>query len=89
MYYIFNTEKKCICSCDFKPNTNDLATRGEIAVESQVIYSNIEYLVFEKNKIVEKPAEKIELPQKNKPSLAEEIKMLKERIAKLEKNAGV
>lgn len=37
MWYIFNSDKKAIATCDFKPNQDDLATRNEIAVESQEI----------------------------------------------------
>lgn len=29
MFYIFNRDNVCVCSCDFEPNTEDLATRGE------------------------------------------------------------
>lgn len=29
MYYIFNKNNKCIASCDFEPNSEDLETRDE------------------------------------------------------------
>ena len=39
MWYIFNASGKCLSSCDSAPNTEDLATREEIAVESDVLYN--------------------------------------------------
>jgi len=33
MYYIFNTMGNCLCSCDIKPDINDLAQRGECFIE--------------------------------------------------------
>lgn len=38
MYYIFNKNGECICSCSGKPDKEDLATRKEIAVESEATY---------------------------------------------------
>lgn len=38
MYYIFNQNGKCVASCNYEPNTDDLASRGEIAVENETIY---------------------------------------------------
>lgn len=34
MYYIFNASGKCMASCNYAPNAEDLASRSEIAVES-------------------------------------------------------
>ena len=34
MFYIFNSENKCIGFCDYEPNKEDLETRGEFSVES-------------------------------------------------------
>lgn len=34
MYYIFNDQGDCTCSCDIVPSTEDIADRGEIAIES-------------------------------------------------------
>lgn len=34
MWYIFNSDGKAIASCDFEPNNEDLAIRGESAIES-------------------------------------------------------
>lgn len=34
MWYVFNSNKKPIATCDFEPNYDDLATRGEFAIES-------------------------------------------------------
>lgn len=33
MFYIFNTSGNNIASCDFEPDRDDLASRGEIAIE--------------------------------------------------------
>ena len=38
MRYIFNANGKCVASCDYAPNIEDLASRGEMAVESDNIY---------------------------------------------------
>ena len=39
MFYIFNSENKCIGFCDYEPNKEDLETRGEFSVESDNSYS--------------------------------------------------
>lgn len=86
MYYIFNKENKCICSCDYEPNIDDLKTRDEFSIESDKTYTSISTLVYEGGEIIEK-----ELPQKNIPiekeskiSMSDEIEMLKKRIQELE-----
>ena len=33
MYYVFNVEGVCLCSCNIKPEINDLAERGECFIE--------------------------------------------------------
>ena len=38
MYYIFNTEGSCLCSCDLQPDVNDLTKRGECFVERTEIF---------------------------------------------------
>ena len=38
MFYIFNANGKCVATCDYEPNAEDLASRGEVAVESETIY---------------------------------------------------
>ena len=38
MKYIFNANGKCVASCDYAPNLEDLASRGEVAVESETEY---------------------------------------------------
>lgn len=38
MYYIFNTNGKCVASCNYETNTEDLASRNEITVESETVY---------------------------------------------------
>ena len=38
MKYIFNSNGKCVASCDYEPNAEDLASRGEVAVESETNY---------------------------------------------------
>lgn len=35
MYYIFNNKGEFVSTADFKPNLEDLASRGEVAVESE------------------------------------------------------
>jgi hypothetical protein len=37
MYYIFNANKKNIGTCSAKPSQADLATRGEFAVQSDLV----------------------------------------------------
>ena len=39
MWYIFDKTGKCLSSCDSAPNTEDLATREEIAIQSEVLYN--------------------------------------------------
>ena len=34
MFYIFNNKNKCITSCDFEPNTEDIEYRNEFCIES-------------------------------------------------------
>lgn len=34
MYYIFNNKNKCITSCDFEPNIEDIESRNEFCIES-------------------------------------------------------
>lgn len=38
MWYIFKSNK-CLATCDFEPNDEDLATRGEVAVKGVAVYS--------------------------------------------------
>lgn len=40
MYFIFNQAGQFISTCDFEPNFDDLATRGEQAVESEQNFTN-------------------------------------------------
>lgn len=54
MYYIFNKEGQCVSSCDCKPNTDDLATRGETVMEDEQWYE-IDKILLEQGKIKEKP----------------------------------
>ena len=53
MFYIFDKSGKYIASCDFAPNLDDLATRGEVAVESKIQYDGD--LCYATGKIVQKP----------------------------------
>ena len=39
MWYIFDKTGKCLSSCDNAPNTEDLATREEITIQSEVLYN--------------------------------------------------
>ena len=86
MFYIFNKENKCICSCDFEPNIDDLNTRNEFCVETNKTYSSISTLVYECGEIIEKelPKENISTIKENKISMSDEIEMLKKRIQELE-----
>lgn len=54
MFYIFNKEGQCVGSCDCKPNTDDLATRGETVMEAEQGYE-IDKILLEQGKIKEKP----------------------------------
>ena len=38
MKYIFNSNGKCVASCNYEPNAEDLASRGEGVVESETAY---------------------------------------------------
>lgn len=40
MYYIFNSQGELVATCNTSPNADDLATRGEQAVESEQIFAN-------------------------------------------------
>lgn len=86
MFYIFNKENKCICSCDYEPNIDDLNTRNEFCIESDKTYTSISTLVYEDGKIIEKkvPKENVSTTKENKPSISDEIEMLKKRIQELE-----
>ena len=86
MFYIFNKKNKCICSCDYEPNIDDLNTRNEFCIESDKTYNSISTLVYENGKIIEKelPKETISTTKENKPSMSDEIEMLKKRIQELE-----
>lgn len=53
MYYIFGENKNCIGTIDSKPNQEDLLTRGEIAVFSEKIYSDVLKLIYKDGEIVE------------------------------------
>lgn len=39
MWYIFDKTGKCLGSCDSAPNTEDLATREELTIQSEVLYN--------------------------------------------------
>ena len=39
MWYIFDKTGKCLSSCDNAPNIEDLATREEITIQSEVLYN--------------------------------------------------
>lgn len=87
MYYIFNKDGNCVSSCDFAPNTDDLAARNEKVIDSKITYQNIAALQLENKKIVEIEVRQTFTENKKsekKISLTEEIAMLKERIEKLE-----
>ena len=87
MYYIFNKDGNCVSSCDFAPNTDDLAARNEKVIDSKIKYQNISALQLENKKIVEIEVRQTFTENKKsekKISLTEEIAMLKERIEKLE-----
>ena len=51
MFYVFNRDGQCIAKSDFPLNEDDLATRGEIVVESDVDFVNP---VLVDDKIIEK-----------------------------------
>ncbi len=51
MYYIFNANGSCVSVCNSKPNIADLATRNEMAIESQEHY-DIKRIRLEANAIV-------------------------------------
>ena len=38
MYYIFNKDGFCFCTCDYEPNLDDLASREETLIKSNKIY---------------------------------------------------
>ncbi|MGP1408290.1 hypothetical protein [Selenomonas sp.] len=55
MWYVFDNKGACISSCDSEPNTADLATRGETAIENAVHYSIYQIHLVD-GKIKKKPA---------------------------------
>lgn len=38
MYYIFNKDGFCFCTCDYEPNLDDLASREEKLIQSENVY---------------------------------------------------
>lgn len=51
MYYIFNSSGEFLANSDLEPNTEDLATRDEIALESEKVFDEP---FFDGKKIIEK-----------------------------------
>lgn len=51
MYYIFNSSGEFLANSDLEPNTEDLATRDEIALESKKVFDEP---FFDGKKIIEK-----------------------------------
>lgn len=54
MWYIFKASGECVCVCDFEPNLDDLATRGEIAIESEQ-HHELSQIYFADNQIQVRP----------------------------------
>ena len=54
MWYIFDRAGACICTADHEPNHEDLAERGEKAVESEAVYPV--HAVYLKNGAVKEKA---------------------------------
>lgn len=54
MWYIFNKNGECVSMCDFEPNVDDLATRGEIAIESEQ-HHELSQIYFAGNQIQVRP----------------------------------
>lgn len=54
MFYIINSDKKCIAICDLSPDSDDLKSRDEFSIESQELheigctYENCEFKAQEK-----------------------------------------
>ena len=71
MFYIFNKEGQCVGSCDCKPNTDDLATRGETVMEAEQGYA-IDRILLEQGKIKEKPPAPAVEPKPSEPVIDEE-----------------
>lgn len=55
MYYIFNQDGKNIGQCDFEPNLDDLASRGEVAVFSETLLVGELRLVNDEVEIIQAP----------------------------------
>lgn len=53
MWYIFNSDKKLIATCDGNPNLDDLATRNEIAVYSAENIPFDKAVLNEENQVAE------------------------------------
>lgn len=53
MYYIFDKNKKCVGTINSAPNNDDLLTRGEKAIFSEKIYSDILKLSYKNGEIIE------------------------------------
>lgn len=57
MYYIFKNNGECIASCNNKPNTDDLESRDEIAVESNENYNITKIKLYNGNIVVVEPTQ--------------------------------
>ena len=54
MWYIFDKNKQCIATADFKPNISDLNSRNEIAIDSNEIYQINTIYIDDNNNILVK-----------------------------------
>ena len=71
MWYVFDNKGACISSCDSEPNTADLATRGETAIENAVHYSIYQIHLVD-GKIKKKPAVESPIITPTEPTVDEE-----------------
>ena len=63
MFYIFNASGKCVASCNYEPNVEDLESRGEICVEDEN-GNEIASIILENGEITKKviPPEPVAIP---------------------------
>lgn len=85
MYYIFDQENRFLASADFEPNLEDLASRGEKAIYSEILYHNP--VLNEKGELAEteKPVQAVEITLESAKSalirkIAEKTDRLKSSI---------
>lgn len=64
MIYIFNKNRECVGYSDKEVNLEDLATRGEFAVEDQRVFTKLDNVIFDIDKsIIVEIVKEVEKPK--------------------------